>query len=54
MIFGFQPNENFNIYAGPVYQTIKGNVQLRGLAYGSANGLGLYNADLMKMVQLAG
>lgn len=46
MIFGFQPNENFNIYAGPVYQTIKGNVQLRGAAYGSANGLGLYNADL--------
>jgi long-chain fatty acid transport protein len=40
MIFGFQPTENFNIYAGPVYQTIKGDVQLRGLAYGSANGLG--------------
>ena len=46
MILGFQPNKNFNIYAGPVYQTIKGNVQLRGAAYGSANGLGLYNADL--------
>ena len=46
MIFGYQPTENFNFYAGPVYQTIKGNVQLRGAAYGSANGLGLYNADL--------
>ena len=46
MLFGYQPTENFNFYAGPVYQTIKGNVQLRGAAYGSANGLGLYNADL--------
>ena len=46
MILGFQPNKNLNFYAGPVYQTIKGNVQLRGAAYGSANGLGLYNADL--------
>ena len=46
MIFGYQPTENFNFYAGPVYQTIEGNVQLRGAAYGSANGLGLYNADL--------
>ncbi|QIO06625.1 outer membrane protein transport protein [Acinetobacter shaoyimingii] len=34
MIFGFQPIENFNIYAGGVYQTIKGNVSLRGTAYG--------------------
>ncbi|TQR73145.1 OmpP1/FadL family transporter [Acinetobacter sp. RF14B] len=34
MIFGFQPNENWNIYAGPVYQTVKGNIQLRGAAYG--------------------
>ena len=33
MIFGFQPTENFNIYGGPVYQTIKGNVALRGAAY---------------------
>lgn len=33
MIFGFQPTENWNVYAGPVYQTIKGNVSLRGAAY---------------------
>lgn len=46
MIVGFQPNENFNIYGGGVYQTIKGNVQLRGAAYGSKTGLGYYNADL--------
>ena len=46
MILGYQPTENFNIYGGPVYQTAKGNVQLRGLAYGSTTGLGAYNADM--------
>ena len=30
MLFGYQPTENFNFYAGPVYQTMKGDVQLRG------------------------
>lgn len=45
-IFGFQPNKNFNFYAGPVYQTVKGNVQLRGLAYGGINAFGGYNADI--------
>lgn len=38
-IFGFQPTENWNIYAGPVYQTIKGSVQLRGAAYGPFGGV---------------
>ncbi len=33
MIFGFQPTQNWNIYAGPVYQTVKGDVSLRGAAY---------------------
>ncbi|WEH95529.1 outer membrane protein transport protein [Acinetobacter johnsonii] len=33
MIFGFQPTENWNIYGGGVYQTIKGNVELQGRAY---------------------
>ena len=37
-IFGFQPNENWNIYAGPVYQTVKGNVSLRGDIYSVFNG----------------
>lgn len=46
MIFGYQPTENFNFYAGPVYQTIEGDVQLRGLAYGATQALGMYNADL--------
>lgn len=38
MIFGFQPTENWNVYAGPVYQTIKGNVSLRGAAYSVLGG----------------
>ena len=46
MILGFQPNKNLNFYAGPVYQTIKGNVQLRGTAYGGSATFGGYNADI--------
>ena len=46
MILGFQPNKNLNFYAGPVYQTIKGNVQLRGTAYGGSGTFGSYNADI--------
>ena len=34
MLFGFQPNKYFNVYAGPAYQTVKGNVHLAGAAYG--------------------
>ena len=43
MIFGFQPNKNFNIYGGGVYQTVKGNVSLRGQAYSLYNG---YDASI--------
>ena len=46
MIFGYQPTENFNIYGGGVYQTIKGSVKLRGSAYGGAATFGSYNADI--------
>ena len=38
LIFGFQPTENFNFYGGGVYQTVKGNVSLRGKAYSLYNG----------------
>ncbi|KMV01254.1 hypothetical protein ACS72_00145 [Acinetobacter sp. VT 511] len=44
MLVGYQPTENFNIYGGAVYQTVEGNVQLRGLAYGCTTDLGQYNA----------
>ena len=46
MVFGFQPTENWNIYGGPVYQTVKGDVQLRGLAYGGSATFGSYNANM--------
>ena len=45
-ILGFQPIENINIYGGAVYQTVEGDVQLSGAAYGSANALGQYNATM--------
>ena len=45
-IFGFQPNENWNIYGGPVYQTIEGDVKLRGLAYGGPTQFGGYNVTI--------
>lgn len=38
MLFGFQPNENWNFYAGPVYQSIEGRLKLRGQAYSLYNG----------------
>lgn len=37
-LMGYQPTENWNIYAGPVYQTIKADVSLRGSAYSAYNG----------------
>lgn len=43
VILGFQPTEQFNIYGGGVYQTIKGNVSLRGSAYSVFNG---YDANI--------
>ncbi|MEZ2903280.1 OmpP1/FadL family transporter [Acinetobacter terrestris] len=46
MIFGFQPTENWNIYGGGVYQTVKGDLQLRGLGYGGASTFGSYNANI--------
>lgn len=46
MILGFQPTENWNFYGGGVYQTVKGNVQLRGLAYSGTDFFGGYNANI--------
>lgn len=46
MLFGVQPIKNVNLYAGGVYQTVKGGVQLRGAAYGGINAFGGYNADI--------
>ena len=43
LLVGYQPNENWNFYAGPVYQTVKGKVNLRGQAYSIFNG---YDANI--------
>lgn len=45
LLVGFQPNENWNFYAGPVYQEAKGEVALRGAAYSLLSG---YNANMKK------
>lgn len=46
MIFGYSPVEHFQIYGGPVYQTVKANLGLRGNAYTQAfNG---YNAKFQQ------
>ncbi|AVH49198.1 MULTISPECIES: OmpP1/FadL family transporter [Acinetobacter] len=50
-LFGFQPTENWNIYAGPVYQTAKGDVALRGGAYGPFGALS-YNANMKEDSEL--
>ena len=46
LILGYQPTENWNIYGGGVYQTVKGDVQLRGVAYGANKAFGSYNANI--------
>ncbi|QOW45290.1 MULTISPECIES: long-chain fatty acid transporter [Acinetobacter] len=43
LVFGFQPTKNINLYGGAAYQTIKGNVSLRGTAYSLYNG---YDASI--------
>lgn len=32
-LIGYQPNENWNFYVGPVWQTVEANIKLRGTAY---------------------
>ncbi|QIC67895.1 OmpP1/FadL family transporter [Acinetobacter schindleri] len=49
LLVGFQPNENWNFYAGPVYQEAKGDVSLRGAAYSL---LGGYDANMKKDSEL--
>src|SRR5690606_25155332 len=35
-LIGYQPTENWNFYAGPVWQTVEADISLRGLAYGAS------------------
>lgn len=42
-ILGYSPIKNFQVYGGPVYQSVEGNVSFRGMSYTEAfNG---YNAN---------
>lgn len=41
LVVGYQPTKNWNIYAGPVYQTVEADVNLRGTAYSALNGYDL-------------
>lgn len=45
-LIGYQPNANWNVYAGPVYQTVKAKVSLRGTAYKGPQVLGGYDIDI--------
>lgn len=45
-LIGYQPNENWNFYAGPVWQTVEANIKLRGAAYGGNAKLGTYNIEM--------
>ena len=38
LLFGYQPSTNWNFYAGPVWQQVKGDVHLRGTAYSLLGG----------------
>jgi long-chain fatty acid transport protein len=42
MVFGFSPIKNITLYAGPVYQLVKGDISLRGSAYSVYNGYDLH------------
>ena len=34
-LIGYQPNKNWNFFAGPVWQTVEADIHLRGAAYGN-------------------
>lgn len=42
-LIGYQPTENWNFYAGPVWQTVEADIKLRGGAYSLLSG---YNIQL--------
>ena len=45
-LIGYQPTENWNFYAGPVWQTVEADISLRGGAYGGPSLLGSYNIQV--------
>jgi long-chain fatty acid transport protein len=47
-LIGYQPNENWNFYVGPVWQTVEADIKLRGNAYAKppAGTLSGYNVKM--------
>lgn len=45
-LIGYQPTKNWNIYAGPVWQTVEADISLRGNSYGGLTKLGTYNINV--------
>ncbi len=47
-LIGYQPTENWNFYAGPVYQTVQSTVSFTWTAYGGVSKLGSYDINLKR------
>src|SRR5690606_8561387 len=47
-LIGYQPTENWNFYAGPVWQTVEADISLRGIGYGATTERSLsgYNIEV--------
>lgn len=45
---GYQPDKNWNIYAGAAYQSFDMDIKLRGTGFAGRAALGAYNASLKK------
>ena len=54
LLVGYQPNENWNLYAGAVYQTVDGTVLLRGTTYSVLNGYDFRTGEDESVGWLAG
>lgn len=54
LLFGYQTNENWNLYAGAVYQTVDGTVLLRGTTYSVFNGYDFRTGEDESVGWLAG
>ncbi|TCB67120.1 OmpP1/FadL family transporter [Acinetobacter sp. ANC 4178] len=54
LLVGYQPNDNWNLYAGAVYQTVDGTVLLRGTTYSVLNGYDFRTGEDESVGWLAG
>lgn len=54
LILGYQPTKHWNFYAGPVYQTFKSEVELRGSIFSLYNGYDFHTKSVGDWGWLAG